>query len=167
MEVAEAAKWADLMMMLTPDELQGDIYRDHMHDNMKKGAALVFAHGLNVHFNLIEPREDLDVLMIAPKGPGHTVRSEYQRGGGVPTLIAIHKDATGNAHDLGLSTLRPVAAAAPASSRPRSRKSARPICSASRSCSAAALVELIRPASRRWWKPATRRKWLISSACTK
>src|SRR3569623_222075 len=86
MEVAEAAKWADVMMMLTPDELQADIYREHLHDNMKKGAALLFAHGLNVHFNLIEPREDLDVLMVAPKGPGHTVRAEYQRGGGVPCL---------------------------------------------------------------------------------
>src|SRR6201986_5443489 len=102
-EVAEAAKWADVMMMLTPDELQGDIYRDHLHANMKNGAALMFAHGLNVHFNLIEPRADLDVLMIAPKGPGHTVRSEYQRGAGVPCLVAIHKDASGNAHDLGLS----------------------------------------------------------------
>ncbi|GAH36422.1 unnamed protein product, partial [marine sediment metagenome] len=103
MEVADAAKWADLVMMLTPDELQGDIYREHLHDNMKKGAALVFAHGLNVHFNLLDPRADLDVLMIAPKGPGHTVRSEYQRGGGVPCLIAIAKDVSGNAHDLGLS----------------------------------------------------------------
>src|SRR5215472_8097287 len=103
MEVADAAKWADVMMMLTPDELQGDIYRDHLAKNMKDGAALMFAHGLNVHFNLIEPRTDLDVLMIAPKGPGHTVRSEYQRGAGVPCLVAIHKDASGNAHDLGLS----------------------------------------------------------------
>ena len=103
MEVAEAAKWADIVMMLTPDELQGDIYRDHLHANMKNGAALMFAHGLNVHFNLIEPRADLDVLMIAPKGPGHTVRSEYQRGAGVPCLLAVHKDASGNAHDLGLS----------------------------------------------------------------
>ncbi len=103
MEVAEAAKWADVMMMLTPDELQADIYRDHLHANMKQGAALMFAHGLNVHFNLIEPRADLDVLMIAPKGPGHTVRAEYQRGGGVPCLLAIHRDASGNAHDLGLS----------------------------------------------------------------
>ena len=75
-EVAEAAKWADVMMMLTPDELQGDIYRDHLAANMKEGAAIMFAHGLNVHFNLIEPRNDLDVMMIAPKGPGHTVRSE-------------------------------------------------------------------------------------------
>ncbi|KAA2234159.1 ketol-acid reductoisomerase [Salinarimonas soli] len=103
MEVAEAARWADIVMMLTPDELQADIYRESLHENMKQGAALMFAHGLNVHFNLIEPRADLDVLMVAPKGPGHTVRSEYQRGGGVPCLVAIHKDASGNAHDLGLS----------------------------------------------------------------
>jgi ketol-acid reductoisomerase len=103
MEVAEAAKWADVVMMLTPDELQADIYQADLAPNMKQGAALLFAHGLNVHFNLIDPRKDLDVLMVAPKGPGHTVRSEYQRGGGVPTLIAIHQDATGNAHDLGLS----------------------------------------------------------------
>ena len=103
MAPAEAAKIADVVMMLTPDELQGDIYRESLADNMKHGAALLFAHGLNVHFNLIEPRKDLDVLMVAPKGPGHTVRSEYQRGGGVPTLIAIAQDASGNAHDLGLS----------------------------------------------------------------
>ncbi len=103
MEVAEAAKWADVMMMLTPDELQADIYNGQLQGNMKEGAALMFAHGLNIHFNLIEPRADLDVMMIAPKGPGHTVRSEYQRGAGVPCLLAIHKDASGNAHDLGLS----------------------------------------------------------------
>ena len=103
MTPAEGAKWGDVLMMLTPDELQADIYRDSLQTNMKEGAALLFAHGLNVHFNLIEPRRDLDVLMVAPKGPGHTVRSEYLRGGGVPTLIAIHQDATGNAHDLGLS----------------------------------------------------------------
>src|ERR1700674_2163634 len=102
-EVADAAKWADVMMMLTPDELQADIYRDDLADNMKNGAALMFAHGLNIHSNLIEPRSDLDVMMIAPKGPGHTVRAEYQRGAGVPCLLAIHKDVSGNAHDLGLS----------------------------------------------------------------
>lgn len=102
-EVADAAKWADVMMMLTPDELQAEIYRDHLAGNMKEGAALMFAHGLNVHFNLIEPRADLDVMMIAPKGPGHTVRSEYVRGAGVPCLLAIHRDVSGNAHDLCLS----------------------------------------------------------------
>src|SRR5947209_10609820 len=101
--VPEAAKWADVVMMLTPDELQADIYRNELAPNMKTGAALLFAHGLNVHFNLIEPRADLDVLMVAPKGPGHTVRSEYLKGGGVPCLLAIHQDASGNAHDLGLS----------------------------------------------------------------
>ncbi|MCX8252385.1 acetohydroxy acid isomeroreductase and 2-dehydropantoate 2-reductase [Beijerinckiaceae bacterium RH AL1] len=103
MSVADAAKWADLVMMLTPDELQGDIYTQDLAANMKQGAALAFAHGLNIHFNLIEPRPDLDVIMIAPKGPGHTVRSEYKRGGGVPCLVAIAKDASGNAHDLALS----------------------------------------------------------------
>src|SRR5499426_3105450 len=103
MEVSEAAKWADVIMVLTPDELQADIYKDHLRDNLKDGAALMFAHGLNVHFNLIEPRADLDVGMIAPKGPGHTVRSEYLRGAGVPCLLAIHQDKSGNAHDLFLS----------------------------------------------------------------
>ncbi len=103
MEVADAAKWADVIMMLTPDELQADIYRDHLGPNMKQGAALMFAHGLNVHFNLIEPRADLDVGMVAPKGPGHTVRGEYLKGGGVPCLLAVHQDKSGNAHDLFLS----------------------------------------------------------------
>ena len=103
MEVAEAAKVADVMMMLTPDELQAEIYRNELAANMKKGAALMFAHGLNVHFNLIEPRADLDVGMVAPKGPGHTVRGEYQKGGGVPCLIAVHQDISGSAHDLFLS----------------------------------------------------------------
>ena len=103
MEVAEASAWADIIMMLTPDELQGDIYRDHIAANIRPGAALLFAHGLNVHFNLIEPRADIDVLMVAPKGPGHTVRGEYLKGGGVPCLVAIHQDASGNAHDIGLS----------------------------------------------------------------
>ncbi|MGE3245749.1 MAG: ketol-acid reductoisomerase [Beijerinckiaceae bacterium] len=103
MDVADAAKWADVVMMLTPDELQADIYRESLADNMKDGSALLFAHGLNVHFNLIEPRKDIDVLMVAPKGPGHTVRGEYMKGGGVPCLVAIHQDASGNAHDIGLS----------------------------------------------------------------
>jgi ketol-acid reductoisomerase len=99
----EAAKWADVIMMATPDELQRDIYAKHLHANMKEGAALAFAHGLSVHFNLIEPRKDLDVFMVAPKGPGHTVRGEYLKGGGVPCLIAVHQNPSGKAHDLGLS----------------------------------------------------------------
>jgi len=100
---ADAAKWADVIMVLTPDEGQGDLYREHLHDNMKPGAALAFAHGLNVHFNLLDPRPDLDVFMIAPKGPGHTVRSEYQRGGGVPCLVAVAQNPSGNALEIALS----------------------------------------------------------------
>jgi len=103
MTPAEAAQWADVVMVLTPDELQADLYRDDLGPNMKEGAAIAFAHGLNIHFNLIEPRADLDVFMIAPKGPGHTVRSEYLRGGGVPCLLAVHQNASGNAHEIGLS----------------------------------------------------------------
>jgi ketol-acid reductoisomerase len=103
MTPAEAAKWADLVMILTPDELQADLYRDELHANMKQGAALAFAHGLNIHFRLIEPRPDLDIIMIAPKGPGHTVRSEYARGGGVPCLVAVHQNPSGNALELALS----------------------------------------------------------------
>ena len=100
---AEAAKWADVVMVLVPDELQADLWRDELGPNMKEGASLLFAHGFNIHFKLIEPRPDLDVLMVAPKGPGHLVRSEYVKGGGVPCLVAIHQDASGGALDLGLS----------------------------------------------------------------
>ena len=100
---ADAAAWADILMVLAPDEHQAAIYADDLHANMKPGAALAFAHGLNVHFGLIEPRADIDVIMIAPKGPGHTVRSEYQKGGGVPCLIAVAQNASGNAHDIALA----------------------------------------------------------------
>ncbi|HTY69192.1 MAG TPA: ketol-acid reductoisomerase [Alphaproteobacteria bacterium] len=100
---AEAAKWADVMMVCTPDELQAAMWKSELKDNMKKGAAIAFAHGLNIHFNLIEPRPDLDVFMIAPKGPGHTVRSEYQKGGGVPCLVAVHQNPSGNALEIALS----------------------------------------------------------------
>ena len=103
MDPADAAKWADVVMVLTPDEGQGDLYRDKLAANMRPGTALAFAHGLNIHFNLIEPRADIDVFMIAPKGPGHTVRSEYQRGGGVPMLVAVEQNASGNALEIALS----------------------------------------------------------------
>ena len=103
MSVAEAAAWADMMIMAAPDELQADIWSESIAPNIRDGAAIAFAHGLNVHFNLIEPGPEIDVVMIAPKGPGHTVRGEYLKGGGVPCLIAVDQDATGNAHDLALS----------------------------------------------------------------
>ena len=101
--VAEAAAWADVVMVLAPDELQADLYHDHLEGNLRDGAAIAFAHGFNIHFKFIDPRADLDVFMIAPKGPGHTVRSEYQRGGGVPCLLAVDQDVSGNAQEIGLS----------------------------------------------------------------
>jgi ketol-acid reductoisomerase len=103
MTPTEAAKWADLVMILTPDELQAKLYADELGPNMRKGAAIAFAHGLNIHFKLIEPRADLDVIMIAPKGPGHTVRGEYVKGGGVPCLVAVAQNPSGNALELAIS----------------------------------------------------------------
>jgi ketol-acid reductoisomerase len=103
MEPAEAAAWADVLMILAPDEVQADLYVAEIHDNLKPGSAIAFAHGLSVHFGLISPPEGVDVFMIAPKGPGHTVRGEYARGAGVPCLVAIHQDASGAALDLALS----------------------------------------------------------------
>jgi ketol-acid reductoisomerase len=99
----EAAAWADLVMVLVPDELQSDLYKDDLKDNMRQGSSLVFAHGLNIHFKLIEAREDMDVFMVAPKGPGHTVRGEYAKKGGVPCLVAVAQDKTGKALDIALS----------------------------------------------------------------
>ncbi len=103
MSVSELSAWADMIMMCAPDEIQPDIYKDHIRDHIKPGTAIAFAHGLTIHFGLIEPSKDLDVIMVAPKGPGHTVRGEFQKGGGVPCLMAIHQDSSGNAHDVALS----------------------------------------------------------------
>ena len=103
MGIAEAAAWCDVIMFTMPDELQAETYKKYVHDNIKPGAAIAFAHGLNVHFGLIEPKEGVDVIMMAPKGPGHTVRGEYTKGGGVPCLVAIDNDASGKALEIGLS----------------------------------------------------------------
>ena len=86
--ISDAAAWADVLMMTMPDELQADTYRKYVHDNLREGAAIAFAHGLNVHFGLIQPKPGVDVIMMAPKGPGHTVRGEFVKGGGVPCLAA-------------------------------------------------------------------------------
>ena len=102
-EVGKAVKGADFVMILVPDEQQPDVYRNEVEPNIKKGATLAFAHGFNIHYGQITPRADLDVVMVAPKGPGHTVRSEYLKGGGVPTLIAVHQDASKKAKELALS----------------------------------------------------------------
>ena len=102
-EIAKAVSGADLVMLLLPDEQIAAVYAEEVQANMKKGAALAFAHGFNIHYGQVIPREDLDVIMIAPKGPGHLVRSTYVQGGGVPSLIAIYQDRSGKAHDLALS----------------------------------------------------------------
>ena len=137
MSIPEVAKWADVLMMTMPDELQAETYRKHIHDNLRDGAAIAFAHGLNVHFGLIEPKPGVDVIMMAPKGPGHTVRGEFVKGGGVPCLVAVPTTPPATRSRSPRATAPPSAAAAPASSRPTSARSARPTFSASRRCSAA------------------------------
>jgi ketol-acid reductoisomerase len=103
MGIAETAAWADVLMMTMPDELQAETYRNHIHDNLRDGAAIAFAHGLNIHFGLIEPKPGVDVIMMAPKGPGHTVRGEFVKGGGVPCLVAVANDASGSALEIAKS----------------------------------------------------------------
>jgi len=103
MSVEEASAWADVVMVLAPDEFQSKIYTENIEPNLKQGVALAFAHGFNIHFGRIVPREDLDVIMIAPKAPGHTVRAEFVNGGGIPDLIAIQQDASGNAKAIALA----------------------------------------------------------------
>ena len=103
MNLSDAAEWADVAMILTPDEMQATIYKNHIEQRIKEGTSLAFAHGLNIHYKLIEARKDLDVFMVAPKGPGHLVRSEYEKGGCVPCLMAIHQNGSGKARELALS----------------------------------------------------------------
>ena len=103
MNLSDAAEWAEIAMILTPDELQATIYKNHIEQRIKEGTSIAFAHGLNIHYDLIKARKDLDVFMVAPKGPGHLVRSEYEKGGGVPCLFAVHQNGSGKARDLALS----------------------------------------------------------------
>lgn len=103
LSVAEAVRGADLVTFVAPDEVQPSLYKEHVASNLQAGAALLFAHGFSIHFNLIEPPAEVDVLMVAPKGPGHTVRGEYEKGGGVPCLVAVHQNPTGQALPLGLA----------------------------------------------------------------
>jgi len=101
--VADAVKQADIVMVLLPDELQADVYKDEMAANLKKGAYLAFAHGFNIHYDQIVPRSDINVFMVAPKGPGHLVRGEYTKGRGVPSLLAVHQDPSGDTKEIGLA----------------------------------------------------------------
>src|SRR5690625_5197273 len=103
LSVSEAAKKANMVMMLVPDEISADIYNSEVAAYMKEGDVLLYAHGFNIHYNLVKPNENLDVLMVAPKGPGHTVRSQYEQGYGGPSLLAVYQDYSGKAKDLGLA----------------------------------------------------------------
>ena len=103
MEIEKAVEWADMIMILVPDEIQGKVYAESIKPHLREGKMLMFAHGFNIHFDQIVPPSNIDVVMVAPKGPGHLVRHEYQRGGGVPCLIAIHQNATGKAVELALA----------------------------------------------------------------
>ena len=132
MSVEEASAWADVVMVLAPDDFQGKIYTENIEPNLKQGVALAFSHGFNIHFGLILPREDLDVIMIAPKAPGHTVRSEFVKGGGIPDLIAIKQDATGNAKDIALSYAQQLVGVELAYLRPAFERKLKQICSESK-----------------------------------
>jgi ketol-acid reductoisomerase len=153
LSVADAAREADLVMMLAPDQTQKQIYDTDIEKHLTRGKALFFAHGFNVHFGQIKAPPGVDVVLIAPKAPGHLVRRLYEEGQGTPALIAVHQDASGQAHELGLSYARAlgVTRAGVLASRP--------------SC-AAASRRWCRPATTRWCRPATRRRARTSSAST-
>ena len=164
---AEAAAEADVIMILAPDTKQRHIYADDIAPHLEAGNALFFGHGFNIRFGLIKPPADVDVAMVAPKGPGHLVRRQFVDGKGVPCLIAVEQDPSGTAKD-ARAVLRRGASAAPgpASSRRRSPRRPRPTCSASRPSCAAAWPRWSRPASRCSPRPATRPRSPTSSACT-
>jgi ketol-acid reductoisomerase len=145
-EVNDAVKAADVVMILLPDEDIAGVYKNNVEPHAKQGASLVFAHGFNVHYNQVVPRADLDVWMVAPKAPGHTVRNTYTQGGGVPHLVAIHQDKSGKARDLALSY-----AMANGGGKP---------------CCAAVRLNSSKWVTRPWSKLAMRQKWLTSNACT-
>ena len=157
---------ADLVMILTPDEFQGRLYKEEIEPNLKQGATLAFAHGFSIHYNQVVPRADLDVIMIAPKAPGHTVRSEFVRGGGIPDLIAIYQDASGNARNVALSYACGVGGGRTGIIETTFRTKPKPTCSASRPFSAAVASSWSKPVSKPWSKRATLRKWPTSSVCT-
>ena len=128
-EVAEAVKDADVVMMLLPDEQIADVYNKEVHANIKAGAALAFAHGFNVHYGQVQPRADLDVIMIAPKAPGHTVRGTYAQGGGVPHLIAVYQDKSAQLVTLPCLMQQPMVVVVLALLKLISAKKQKPICS--------------------------------------
>jgi len=164
--VADAVKGADFVIMLMPDEHIAAVYRDEVEPNIKQGGTLAFAHGFNIHYGQVQPRADLDVVMIAPKAPGHTVRSTYVQGGGTPMLIAVHRDVSRKARDLALSYAAAIGGARAGVIETSFKEETETDLFASRRCCAAAASSWSRRVSKRWSTPATRRRWRTSNACT-
>ena len=162
---AEAVAGAQIVAVLTPDMVQADLYTQVIEPNITQGACLLFAHGFNVHYGQVTPRADLDVVLVAPKGPGALVRREFEIGRGVPAVYAVHQDRSGNAEKLALTYCAGIGGAARTRSRPPSRKKPKPTCSASRRCCAAARPSWSRPVSRPWSRRATSPRWPITSVC--
>ena len=167
MPVADAVKASDVVMILAPDEAQSAIYRQDIAPNLKPGSYLAFGHGFNIHFGQIVPPPTINVFMVAPKGPGHLVRSEYTKGSGVPCLLAIHQDPSGTTKQVGLAYASAIGGGRAGVIETNFGKKPRQISSASRSSSVEDSRLSFRPGTKRSWKPVTPRRWPISSACTK
>ena len=163
--IAASVAAADIVMILAPDEIQSALYKNDIEPHLKKGAVLAFAHGFAIHYNQIVPRKDLDVIMIAPKAPGHTVRSEFVRGGGVPDLIAIIRMHPARPKNWRCPMLLLWAVAAPVLLKLRSKMKPKLICSVSRRYSAVALLSWLKWVLKHWWKRVMNQKWLILNAC--
>jgi ketol-acid reductoisomerase len=166
-EVEDAVKGADVVMMLMPDENIAAVYKDGVEPHIKKGATLAFAHGFNIHYGQVVPRADLDVVMIAPKAPGHTVRSTYVAGGGVPMLIAVHQDASKKARDVALSYAAAIGGARAGIIETNFREETETDLFGEQTVLCGGLVELIKAGYETLTDAGTRRRWRISSACTR
>jgi len=165
-EIKDAVKSADVVMILLPDESMASIYHAEVAPNLKKGATLAFAHGFNIHYNQIVPSKDLDVIMIAPKGPGHTVRSEYLKGGGVPSLIAVYQDASGKAKDIALSYAAANGGTKAGVIETDFLKKQKLTCSVNKLFCVVARLNWSKQVLKHWSKLVMHQKWPTSNACT-
>jgi ketol-acid reductoisomerase len=162
----EAVRRADIIFVALPDTKQAAAYKAAIAPNLAKGKTLLFSHGFSIHFKTVVPPKFVDVILVAPKGPGHIVRRQFTEGKGVPSLIAVFQNPSKMAKQVALRGPKASVARAPALSRRPSRKKPRPTCSASKRCFAAAPLRWCRPDMRLWWKPVTNPRWPTSNACT-
>ena len=165
-EVADAVKSADIVMMLLPDEHIAAVYNEFVAPNLKKGGALAFAHGFNIHYGQVLPRKDIDVWMVAPKAPGHTVRSTFAAGGGTPCLVAVHQNPSKKARDMAISYASAIGGGKAGIIETNFKEETETDLFGEQTVLCGGTVELVKVASIRWWRRATRRKWPTSNACT-